>query len=271
MTAASAPKPVSDPFDGYALALETSSFYGAIAVGRGEEVLAARRLDRARQHATDLLPAIAEMCAGLGVAPADLAAVYVSQGPGSFTGLRIGITIARTLALAHGALIRGVPTLEVIAQNAREAATPPARVVVITDAKRGNVYSAVFEQVDSADGAIAGSKDGKAEAPRPGRRILYQPVLKAAERATAPLLAAQPPGTAVIGTGVEDHREAVEASGLPILPAELYHPRGEVLYELGRRLAASDGWQDPRTLVPDYVRRPEAEEKWEQRYGRPAS
>jgi tRNA threonylcarbamoyladenosine biosynthesis protein TsaB len=229
------------------LALETSSALGSVALGYGDSVLEVRELSGPRRHAVEFLPTVAAICDAHTVKPASIRRIYVSSGPGSFTGLRIGVTAARMIGLANAARIVAVPTLEVIAQNALGAATQPERAAVVLDAKRGRVYAACFV------------REGGRFAPE------TEPIEADPSRFLADCTA-QPGSCAVLGEGVLYHREAVEASGLPILPESLYPPRAEIVYRLGVARAAEGSFTDRRNLIPTYVRPPEAEEKWEERH-----
>lgn len=225
------------------LAIETSGTYGSVALGRGDTVCGIHEFATPRAHAVDFLPAIARLCREQGIKPADLAFVFLSIGPGSFTGLRIGVTAARMMALSTQARIIGVPTLEVIAQNANLVPNPPESVAVILDAKRQRVYAAFFRHVSGVF-----RSDSAAEEVEP-----------------AAFLAVLPQGCAVLGTGVTVHREAVHRCELNVLPEEFHRARAETVYALGLHKARNAEDIDPKMLVPDYVRRPEAEERWEQR------
>jgi len=228
----------------YSLALETSGAHGGVALGRGPKILRTGAFSGPRRHATELLPLLEALCSSAAVEPRSLGRVYVSAGPGSFTGLRIGITVARMLALAAGAKIVAVPTLEVIAQNAAEALHPPDHLAVILDAKRKRAYAASFRRTDA----------------------LYAPTSAPAEINPDEFLSSQPPGCAIMGEGIAHHGAAVAASGLRVLPRHLHAPRCEVVYQLGSARAARGLFDDPRTLIPIYIRPPEAEEKWEQKH-----
>ena len=232
---------------GHALAFETSGLIGCVALGMGPGVLAVKRLGGPRRHAVDFVPAIAEICRDHGVEPRSIGHVYVSSGPGSFTGLRIGVIAARMIARSTGARIVAVPTLEVIAQNALDAADPPQRVAVILDAKRRRVYAAAFV--------------------RRGER--YAPATDGVEADPERFLADQAAASGscgVLGEGIASHREAVKASGLVLLADELHAPRAETVYRLGYEYGSAGGFTDPGSLVPTYIRPPEAEEKWAQRH-----
>ena len=230
---------------GCAVALETSGVHGGLALGRDGRIIGTGRFSGPRRHATDFLPALQALCRTHSVGPADVGLVLVSIGPGSFTGLRIGITAARMLALANRATVVGVPTLEVIAQNAADAPDPPERVVVILDAKRQRVYAATFQRRDAR----------------------YLPQCGPVEVEPAAFLADLDPCCAVTGDGVSCHQEAVATSGLPVLPQALFAPRAETVYSLGLARVQQGVVGDRRMLVPLYVRRPEAEERWERRHG----
>jgi len=229
----------------WTLALETSSLAGSLALGRGPTVFETRQLESHRRHAAELLPCIDTACKARHVSPSDVGIVHVSCGPGSFTGLRIAITVARMLAFANDTSIVSVPSLDVIAQNAIESTPQPQRVVVIRDAKRNRAYAASFVRVGD----------------------LYEPTSEPAERDPAVFLADQEKPCAVLGDGIEQHRVAIEKAGVEILPTSLGTPRAETVYRLGTIRAAKGLFATPRELIPTYVRRPEPEEKWEARQG----
>ena len=227
----------------YALAFDTSTVRGDIALGDGAEILGTQSLAGPRKHAVEFLPSMAALCEAHSVRPAEIRRVYVSIGPGSFTGLRIGLTTARMIALANDAAIAGVGTLEVIAQNAARLPDPPRRVAVILDAKRKRVYAATFQWEDDH----------------------YAPECAPAEVDPHDFLGRQDRGCAVLGEGVVHHPEAVQASGLTILPESLFAPRAETVYRLGLLRCDAGAVIDRRVLTPLYVRPPEAEERWAQR------
>lgn len=228
-----------------ALAMETSSAAGSVALGRGRQLLSVRRFSKPRAHAVEFVPSIEALCREQGVPPVELSWVFVSAGPGSFTGLRIGITAARTLSLALGARVVALPTLEVIAQNALDAAPRPPRVAVVLDAKRGHVYAACFEL----------------------KHDRYVCVEEPREADPARYLADKGSACAVLGEGVPFHRDAVLTSGLRVLPEELFPPKVETVFHLGIERAIVGGFVSARDLTPVYIRPPEAEEVWAARHG----
>ncbi|MCP4246143.1 MAG: tRNA (adenosine(37)-N6)-threonylcarbamoyltransferase complex dimerization subunit type 1 TsaB [bacterium] len=230
------------------LALETSGRLGSIALSRGPRVVEAVTFSADQRHAVELFPTIQVVCRRQGVSPASIEEIYVSAGPGSFTGLRIGLTAARTWAWAGGVRVVRVPTLEVVAQNALEMPCPPADLVVLLAAKRGHVFAAAFR--------LAADR--------------YDAVTEPAEWEVQALAATVPPACAALGEGIAYHRAAVDRAVFTVLPEELNRPRAEVVHRIGyTRAGAGAGagtFDDLTTLVPIYVRRPEAEEVWERRH-----
>jgi tRNA threonylcarbamoyladenosine biosynthesis protein TsaB len=127
------------------LILETSCSVGWVALAQGRKVLGMRRLDEARRHARDLIAALAALLQAQGWKARDLDAVLVSRGPGSYTGLRIGIMTAKTLAYATGCVLLGIETFQAIAwQTPRQA----RQVDVIADAQKDQVYVQRFLRED---------------------------------------------------------------------------------------------------------------------------
>src|SRR6185295_9745996 len=123
------------------LALETSDRAGSIALLEADRVLAERVLASSQRTAQSLAPAAHELIAQLGWQPTDVELVAVASGPGSFTGLRIGITFAKVFAYAVRCQLLGVNTLEAIAARAPGDA---ARFWAVIDAQRNELFAAEF-------------------------------------------------------------------------------------------------------------------------------
>jgi len=124
------------------LAVDVSGPSGGAAL-LGPEGIDTERVPPAVRRGRDLVPAIARLLAGRGLTPGDLDLVACGVGPGSFTGIRIGIATAATLAYAAGAPVLDVPSLEGIAANAPEDAE---RVIVLLDARQGRVFRGRFRR-----------------------------------------------------------------------------------------------------------------------------
>src|SRR5215831_10270750 len=131
------------------LILETSGRSAHVAVALGDSLLARSRLDEARRHARDLAPAVLQLLHGQGWRARDLHGVIVSLGPGSYTGLRVGIISAKALCYALGCPLVGVETFAAIATQAPAEAT---RLDVLADAQRDKVYIQPFARSAAAGG-----------------------------------------------------------------------------------------------------------------------
>src|SRR5690348_934718 len=119
------------------LILETSGRVGRVAVARGSQILGQRQLDESRRHARDLAPAIAVLCHESGWKVRELEAVLVSRGPGSYTGLRVGIMSAKALAYVTGCVFLAIDTFAAIA---RQAPVEAEQLDVLADAQQQNIY-----------------------------------------------------------------------------------------------------------------------------------
>ena len=128
---------MADPW----LILETSGRAGIVGVAVGNTVVASRSLDGAKRHNRDLIPLCGELLAGGGFTAKRLAGVMVGLGPGSYTGLRVGLAAAKGFALATGCEFVAVPTFRTLAAQA--PADWPA-VEVIADALQGMIYRQRF-------------------------------------------------------------------------------------------------------------------------------
>lgn len=227
------------------LVIETSSRVGSVAIATESTLVNAERLSGVMRHAGELMPAIASMLSHAGWPPDSLTDVYVSIGPGSFTGLRIAVTVARTLAWSIGTRIMAVPTVDGLSRNALSASPRPEHVAVILDAKQAQVFAAAFTL----------------------RNGQYEKVIDAHMAPPAEFLARCPRPLAVLGEGIPYHRPAIDAAGVVVLHEDLWWPRAEHVLAVGRTLALNGQYAPGGELLPLYIRRPEAEEKWEKLHG----
>jgi tRNA threonylcarbamoyladenosine biosynthesis protein TsaB len=221
----------------YSIAIETSSRAGGVTLGRGPEVIATIELGEQRRHAVGLLPAIDTLCKQAGIGPADLREIYVSVGPGSFTGLRIGITTAKLLGRTLGSKLIAVPTLDVIVRNA-PADLP--HVAVLLNAKRGQCFTGIFRRE-------AGE---------------WTPLIEPSLLTPEQMLTRAPRPLAVICDAMPGFSWP---NDVQLLDLALARPRSETVWRLGQALAAAGRYVDPVQMTPLYVRLPEAEELWQAR------
>lgn len=227
----------------HAIAIETSGRVGSVAAVSDGRVLEELTFPHGLKHAAEIVPLIDRLCANQGWKPADVRQLYVSIGPGSFTGLRIAVTLAKTLALATGAKLLAVPTAQVLVENAPLQAR---HVIIALDAKRGQVLTARFE---------------RAEDPATGSEwIERQPVHLST---LSNMLAQSPRPVYLIGEGLDYHRHLIPAHDPSIIltSQEIWIARAAVVARLGHVMALRGEFADPYTLTPLYIRLPEAEEK----------
>lgn len=128
------------------LALETATETCGVALLQDGTVSAQSHLHRPRVHAARLTPLIDDVLAHAEEERAGLDAVAVSMGPGSYTGLRIGVSTAKGWALAADAALVGVPTLEAYAARLQPMTAPGDVVVGVLDARRDEVYAGAYRR-----------------------------------------------------------------------------------------------------------------------------
>lgn len=127
------------------LAIDTATENLSLALARDDGLLAEDGIDAGRKHLELLLPHIVRLLGRLDLKFDDLDSIIVGTGPGTFSGLRVGIATARGLAQALEIPIQGASTLEALARGIAAAATTGPRVILpVIDAKRGQVFSRVF-------------------------------------------------------------------------------------------------------------------------------
>ena len=128
------------------LALETATGVSSVALFRAETLLASIEFHDLKKHAALLTPMIDQLTNGLDLKPADLDAVCISSGPGSYTGLRVGTSTAKGLALSLGIPLLSVGSLEALAWQAQEQAVGlNAAICPMIDARRMEVYCAIYD------------------------------------------------------------------------------------------------------------------------------
>lgn len=223
-----------------ALAIETSGRVGSVAIVEDGRVVLEDEFPHGLQHAAEMIPRIDRLCRAVGWMPSDLREIYVSAGPGSFTGLRIGVTLAKTLAFATGAKLVAVPSVRVLAQNAPEDA---GELIIVLDAKRDQIFTARLRR--------AGGEWVEEE---PAHLDDLRSML---ERAPRPVY--------LLGDGIPFHQKFIPAddAGIRLTEPERWRSRAAVVAQEGARLATEGAFIDPDRLTPIYIRKPEAEEKWE--------
>lgn len=247
------------------LAIETSSRIGSIAVGQGAELLDYSTFSAPLRHSAEIFPAIAGVLGRHRMTREAIDQVYISFGPGSFTGLRIAVTIAKAMHLANKAKIVAVNSLDTIAANLAEKsyqnADVPERIATILDAKRGQFYVALYER--RSPDAVQPSKDGGEplgyRIPAPGQAIWHKtlPDCLMPSRQFLDEFAGGPEPIHLLGDGLLYHRDRFTADGVRIVDQDCWSPRADNVYALGYQKAVAGQFADPLSLAPLYLRGPQ--------------
>jgi tRNA threonylcarbamoyladenosine biosynthesis protein TsaB len=214
------------------LALDTATEKGSLALMAGDQVLMEYFLESPNAYLTCLMPEVAAILRNTGKAVKDLTAVAVSAGPGNFTGLRIGLATAKTLAWSLQCPLVAVPTLEALAA---QVPFQPDPVGVIMDAKRGEIFWGRFLCSEDRPRVLEGP--------------LRLPVVDLPARLSLPLL--------LTGPGLDVHRETLTRLLPPEIawaPPEMRLPRASTLARLARRHLELGLTVNPAQLVPTYLR-----------------
>jgi tRNA threonylcarbamoyladenosine biosynthesis protein TsaB len=123
------------------LAIDTATDWVGLALHDGAAVVAEFGWRSRRTQTVELAPAVAQLWARVGVSPSDLAAIAVAVGPGSYTGLRVGLALAKGLALAQKASLIGVPTLDIVAAAVERLETD---LVIVAQAGRTRLWAGQY-------------------------------------------------------------------------------------------------------------------------------
>lgn len=233
------------------LAVETSGRLGSVALAQGDKLLSESHFSGPMRHSTEIFPAIIDLLSRFNKKPEQIEHVYISAGPGSFTGLRIAVTFAKTMALANKSKIVAVDTLDVIAANV----TPQdnsQRLGVILDAKRGQFFIAVYEK----------TQDPRPKTPDPIWKKVLPDNLMTAEEFLArftdkPTCGERSRTIMLAGEGLVYYKDKFAHKDVSILDEKFWNPSAANVHKLGWHKAQNDEFADPLTLTPNYVRGPD--------------
>jgi tRNA threonylcarbamoyladenosine biosynthesis protein TsaB len=236
------------------LGIETATSLGSIALVTESEVIAEYTLNIRRTHSERLMGMIARLLSDTDVALTDLDGIAVSIGPGSFTGLRIGLSTAKGLCFANTLPLTAVPTLEAMASRMCFARYP---VCPLLDARKQEVYAAIY---DVSDGAVREAlapgtisiEDLLKQIPRPaifsgdGSTIFRDPIREKLgdDAFFVPSDAAHPDAAAVARLGLSAFRKGEHAEFFGLEPIYLRRSEAEIkkqgAKDVGRRAASRD-------------------------------
>lgn len=222
------------------LALDTSNHPMSVALVEDDQLKATITLNMVRNHSIYVMPAVNDLFDKVGWAPNDIDRVVVAKGPGSYTGVRIAVTTAKTLAMTLDKELVGVSSLKVLSAN-----VPPITdrmIIPFMDARRGNVFAGGYQY-----------RDGQLVNVIPEQHIGYQQLLDAV---------AQSGQTGyLVGEMTNKLRTAQTTlpEGIQLLPSSYAMPSTEHLAQLGTQEKVVTDIDD---FVPNYLRMTEAEVNW---------
>jgi tRNA threonylcarbamoyladenosine biosynthesis protein TsaB len=220
------------------LGIETSGLVGNIAVCDGDRVVASKTYGKNFSHGKEIVSTIELLFNEINQEPGDIDLIAVSTGPGSYTGLRVGVTCAKTLAYGLGKPVIDVPTLDVLVENVKDNSAKT--ICPVLDAKRKSVYACIYDRSNN-------------ESRKTTDFLIISP---------DSLIDILPESTLIFGDGIAPYREIfsqknltiVEDEKLCIADAADVARLGLERYEQGIRCEIN-------ALAPLYLRKSEAEER----------
>jgi tRNA threonylcarbamoyl adenosine modification protein YeaZ len=226
----------------YGLAIETSGRVGSVAVGLGKDLSDEKTFSAPLRHSAELFDSIIELLEKSAKKAKQVNYIYISIGPGSFTGIRISVTVAKMMALAAQCKIVAVNTSDAMAINIDDSNIK--KIATVIDAKRGQFFISVFERKNEIwqkilpDSMITGEQFKE--------KFDNEPIW-------------------LLGEGLLYYAKKLETNNIRILDNKYWSPRASNVFRIGSQMAAEGKFSDPVSLVPFYIRRPEAEENWEKK------
>lgn len=221
------------------LAIDTSNQVMSIAVLEDQKIIGELTTNLKRNHSERLMPAIDDLMKEVNMDIQEIDRIAVAKGPGSYTGLRIGVTTAKTLAWTMKKELVGISSLKIMAANVNPT---NAYIVPLMDARRGNIYTGLYQlkngelQVAEKDTHISAEKWAEFLRQKEGHFIL-------------------------VGEDYEKHVETFEKllqDRVTVAPPQFHLPKAGVLGLLGLTSEA----EEVHTFTPEYLKLAEAEENW---------
>ena len=243
------------------LAIETSSRKGSVAIACNEKMLAEKLFSSPLKHSAEIFPSIRDLLGRFNLNPNQIEHIYISGGPGSFTGLRIAATIAKLMHLAYSTKIISVDTLDVVAANVIDLSagnTSPAsnhklpvlkgeRIAAVLDAKRGQFFIAVYEQDKDKQQDSAG-------------RDVWKKILPDCLMTPSQFLdrfACNDKPIWLLGDGLLYYKDKFQADNVHFFDEKYWSPRAGKVLLLGRQMALKEQFTDALMLTPNYLRKPD--------------
>ena len=222
------------------LAIDTSNYSLGIALMNQEQVIGEYITNMKKNHSIRVMPAIEKLMADCEMKPSDLEKIVVAKGPGSYTGVRIGVTIAKTLAWTLNIPLVGISSLEALAAGAGRYFD--GCISPLFDARRGQIYTGLYQY-----------RNGQLNSIVPDQIIL--------SKNWAEQLGTMEEKIMLVGTDISLHHDVFQeflGDKAIIVEKTEQNPRPSELALLGYDLPG----EDVHSFVPNYIRLAEAEAKW---------
>ena len=237
------------PQESVTIAIETSSRIGSVALGIQGNLLAEITFSQPLRHSSELLPSIQALLDQHDFSSRHIRQVFISIGPGSFTGLRIAVATAKAMALANNTRIVPVSTLDSMAANTTAATAGQfGSIATIVDAKRNRFF-------------VAGYKAPTCHTPWTDapEKILDDCLMTPQEFLEA-FCATHGP-VAILGDGLVYYADRFASDHVTVLDQSSWSPRARAVLNLGQKKAEQGLFVDALTLTPNYLRSPQATPK----------
>jgi tRNA threonylcarbamoyladenosine biosynthesis protein TsaB len=230
-----------------AIAIETSGRLGSVAIGRGNDCVSEIVFSGHMKHSADLFSTLETVLGHAEATVGDVEQVYITTGPGSFTGLRIAVTAAKMFEFAQNMKIIAADSMDVLAESASrylaDTEKPVDCIATILDAKKGLFYAAVFDLVGGD-----------------WQKCLDTQAITA-EELLGWLEASGKQRVGLLGEGLVYYAEKFNAPFTYILDEAYWSATAAGLYRVGRRMAEQGLFTEALALTPKYIRGPGAVKK----------
>ena len=223
------------------LGIESASSQVGCAIGGHEGVLASAHTYQVSRHAENLAPQIDFVCRQADIDLADLGVVAVDVGPGLFTGLRVGVATALSIAYALGLPMVGVSSLDLLAFSARWTSR---LIVAVLDARRGEVFTALFRQVPGGIQRIRDANVCSLDELVAELQVMDESML-------------------LVGDGALRYSDSFESlTRVQMGEQGLAYPNARALVQLAHAQAMREEFVQPWDLEVVYLRKPDVEINW---------
>lgn len=228
------------------LAVETSGRTGSVALALGRQLLAESLFSAPLRHSAEIFGSIHNLLERHHRKPNEIEHIYISIGPGSFTGLRIAATMAKTMHLATAVKIVTVDTLDCIAANATDFIPTEGaqiqKIATILDAKRGRFFIAAYEK-----------KQDQWQKTLPDCLMTAQEFTERFAGGDEPIW--------LLGEGLVYYKDDFDTEGIRFIDEKYWNPLASKIHLLGWKMARADQFADAITLQPTYLQRPDVKLK----------